>query len=201
MRECLDRLRVLVVLAKNMPLGRIALSSLTGISERKTRRILEELRLEGVVSVDRVAGSEIIDELVLRTIGRVFYDYYVEQGMPSCITGVEVSSDTYNLVSNRYLFVRDVIVLGVGWPGVLDLIGLYRDGELLLPGLPSDVKERLRGIIEGASLLLSEHCRGFCVFSITRFRKCCSLLAAALLYAIASACGVVKTYNGVDFCG
>ena len=200
MRECLDRLRVLVVLAKNMPLGRIALSSLTGISERKTRRILEELRLEGIISVDRVAGSEISDELVLRVIGKVFYEY-VKHDVFSCITGVEVDSDVYNITSNRYLFVRDVIVLGVGWPGVLDLIGLYRDGELLLPGVPREVEEGLRGIIEVVRFLLSERCRGFCVFSITRFRKCCSLLAAALLYAVASACGVVKAYNGVDFCG
>ncbi len=189
--DCLERMAVLLALYANMPVGRVALSKLLRLRERRVRSIVYEWKDAGIVELDRGSGARIVSNSIAGVLDNVFWDVVRGAG-EACIAGVVIGEALYNAIVERYLFLRDVVVVVIGEPGVLEFLGVYAPGVFLLPGLPPSLEKAFSAFIELVKSVVGKRCgpgTDRCVFIVTGRPRCCIYSAAALMLGLMSLCG------------
>ena len=195
--ECLEKLVVLFAIYRYMPIGRLSLSNITSVSERRIRRYIGDFRDSGLIRVDKVAGAEIVSRTILDLMSNtdiiVFENY--------CGVFLSCSPECLETISNRYLMFRDMIVVGMGSPFVLEVIGFVFDGGVVFPGVPEDLASKY---LATAKRLLSVAKKKNCCFILVLSKRidCCLRLVPAIYYAVDGVCrGVYRLSDVGGFCG
>jgi predicted transcriptional regulator len=118
-------LEALLIIKYLGPIGRILLSRMLGVGEKKSRNILLVLRKHGLVEHSR--GGAVLTkeaEQLLSTVVCESIDDYTVAIVP-CTIG-----------SESILEVRDLLVLSLGSPKPIEAIGFLDNGSAVFPGVP-----------------------------------------------------------------
>lgn len=113
-------------------LGRVAISKLAGLTERRARRIKEAI--EKRCSERR----EECERLLLRTLDGLTFRREDSNGR-TVLFVFPLAVDLLKRVESKVVYFRDLVVINVRAPGALEVIGLMLGGEPLVPGLPPDI--------------------------------------------------------------
>jgi len=108
-------------------LGRVAISKLTGLTERRVRRVRAAL--------DARRG-EISELLAPLSFARWRY------GRGAGVAVYPLSERLLRLVESRVVYFRDLVVISVGVPGALEVVGVKLPEGARVPGLPEGLARR-----------------------------------------------------------
>ncbi len=162
-----ELLAVLLVVKTMEPVGRIILSNILGMGDKKARNIIRELRRRGVIRVTH-AGSTISNDFanLLDSIKCITRENYTISILPCSIEEANI------------IRLRDELVLLLGAPDVLIAIGYSRSGSVDFPGIPSLYKDKLTDLVRG---LWGHGEEAIAIFSKPGCYMCCSSFLQALI--------------------
>jgi hypothetical protein len=169
MEECTSIISTLILAATLGPVGRKFISKTLGIGEKKARRIIDELRLRGLVRVSR-AGAEVSIE-----------GFYCLARSDRTISLVSCPKQAAQEKLGRIVELRDRIVILLADPKPLEVIAYVDSGTVEIPFLNGELKAKYASLI--APLGKLEGCTGGClvaVFSAGNCYRCCASFLQAL---------------------
>ncbi len=181
--DCIDLITALYAIHSYGPIGRHGLSRELDISERRARTLLEWLKNQKLIDVHKAAGAEVKkDELTTNLLDGMLCLYKSDYTL-ALINNA--SKDVMDLIVNHILTARDEIVLSIGDPSILEMIGYVHGEDLIAPGMPNHMMNTYRELVRGI--------KGKALIAIYRGRcpRCC----AALMYTIYAIC---KKYNRIN---
>ncbi|BEP17593.1 hypothetical protein PYJP_09450 [Pyrofollis japonicus] len=159
-------LEALLVIKYLEPIGRILLSRMLDVGEKRSRNILLTLRRHGFVEHTRGGAvlteeaKQLLDIIVCESV-----DNYTAAIVPCAID------------SESILEVRDLLVLSLGSPKPLEAIGVIADGDAVFPGVP---EVYARSYVSAARKLIAKKLfllnidASIALFQRSCLYKCCS---------------------------
>jgi len=167
----------------NKCIGRVHLSRELSISEREARNLLEELIRKGIVedAIEKCVSESFISKLNFKIYSSELPDRVVTMILA-------VSEDLLHMLERHVVALRDLVVINVGDPTALEVIGYVdKRGRLLLPKVPTNYR---RKYVEAIRELTIPSNTIFVFW--TKYRRYYS--EAALLISLATLCA---KYSGV----
>jgi predicted transcriptional regulator len=169
--NCNNVISVIVVAATMGPVGRKLIAKLLGIGEKKVRRIVERLRLLGLVNVSR-AGAEIKLE-----------GFYCLNRSNRTISLLSCPRQVAMQKLRRIVEVRDKVVILLADPRPLEVIAYVDREGVDIPFLEEDeLKSAYRNILTPFGKL--ETCLNGClaaIFNVENCYRCCASFLQALI--------------------
>jgi hypothetical protein len=115
--------------------GRVALSRLTGLTERRVRSIKESLEKKCLNQSKECAQSLMITLNKLKVTRTRIDDKTL-----ICIHPLH--DELLSIAESRIVYLRDLVVIQLRTPGSLEIIGLKINNEYRIPGLPQQLSEQ-----------------------------------------------------------
>ena len=178
-RGCVDLLAVAWAVARRGPIGRISIAKLLGLTERRVRTAVEQLRRTGLVGVEQPAGVYALPSMPEES--KLIDCRWLDDGSLLALAG-PAASDLLRVIEEHVVQVRDEIVLAAEEPCVT-LIGFISDEGVTAPRVPVQV---LRGYADRI-LSAAAGTAGPTAFALLR-RGCPLRCCAAFPYALYRVC-------------
>ena len=114
--------------------GRVALSRLTGLTERRVRSIKESLEKK-CLNQNKECAQSLMSTLNKLKVTRTRIDD------KTLIYIHPLHNELLSIAESRIVYLRDLVVIQLRTPGSLEIIGLKINNEYRIPGLPQQLSE------------------------------------------------------------
>ncbi len=172
-KDVIDSITILIALKYHEPLGRIKLSSMLGLGEKRTRNLLITLRNLGLIEQNK-GGAWLTSKAreLLRPVSVIDKD-------TTCCS-IRVDKSTIADALNKLIRIRDILTINLEDSSHITLLGAILDNNVLLPGVPRELAVEYRRDLDKCHTADSSF---FAIFNKPHCFHCCSALIHALTTA------------------